>query len=280
MNSQSNDPITVADPLDAPPEGFLWELLPAHATALGGIRDQLPPEILGQVQFDVQTSVADYVRPPLRFKAQGSLKLEALGDFTQCPGGATEGYLISERLKIMLQSFDQEDVEFFPVEVELFKGGDCEEEEDELPPGGGPIVPGFWWMNHWRRFDVVDVRKSECVWGVNSGEFSDLDAAMAAVSEPARKQGFEPNLKRFRRLVFREPIAPEESLFGVRRLGWKRRFVSARLRAAIIRAGLVVRIKAVPLSPQAEHLLQATYAPPSGRLIDMLSYRNAGHEAL
>lgn len=258
------------EPIEQPPEGFLWELQGSHITPILGPVDSGSSTGLGHV-FDKPNfgSVAALVGGPVRFKAQDRMPARILGDYNKASGGYGAGAIVSRRFKELVESFSVKNVEFFPAEIEIFEdvplpppdeNGEVEDDGGLLT--GGRILSGFWWMNHWRALDV-DREKTEGLWHVGSQRFPSYAEALAARPSYAVSY-FQPPLGSWKRLVFSQPIEESEPLFGIKGTHGRKRYISNAFRAALIRGEFRVQIRPVPLTPEADQLYRTTYATRTG----------------
>jgi len=137
--------------------------------------------------------------------------------------GGSGQTLVSNEMKALVEGFAVPNTEFFPVKLVLRKGGMKDNDE---PWEDGVSVDGFWLMNSWNRLDVIDTEKSVVEW------------QKSFVGERA------PWITRWKRLVFTAAI--EEDLFGFVHHLRRRRFISTRLRDAILQKGLRCRVSSRP----------------------------------
>jgi len=82
----------------------------------------------------------------VRMKAHGTPA--EIGDYVEFNGGGLR--FVSGRLRALLESMGQRDVQFFPADIETGPNLNSPSRY-----GGGPKLENFWWMHHWRRLDLI-----------------------------------------------------------------------------------------------------------------------------
>ncbi len=137
-------------------------------------------------------------------------------------------------------------MEFFPAEIESGLPN-----KPETHVGGGPVLTDYWWMNHYRRLDLVDLPNSGIKW-------SDLGNAIPMMDRNVPWQ-------KWSNLLVRPPPAGE-SIFGVRRMRGHR-FVSAPFLEVLKREKVDVYAQAIalrndtPLWENRRALYEMSYNP-------------------
>ncbi len=134
-----------------------------------------------------------------------------------------EVLIVSQRLREAIEPW-LKDYEFFPAKVELW---------DHLtytPYGGGRQIDGFWWLNSWRRLDIVDWDKTE--------------AWRRGPIHPDSNYGHSPlKASAWQRLILRQPISPEEHFFGLAFFEGEHRYLSPQLHAHLVEQKFRIRFQ-------------------------------------
>jgi hypothetical protein len=128
------------------------------------------------------------------------------------------------------------DFEFFRLVVELGSRPD-----DPVSIGGGELVEGYWWLNSWRRLDVVDWEASDMAL------FSTPRSQYFRVGSPLRAT-------KWRRLVLKAPMPADEHLFGVAFVYGERRYISPELHQRLLKHEVRTHFRARFFSPPNDDL--------------------------
>lgn len=184
-----------------------------HLHGVGSSRERLKWQVANTISGQVPIPVL-YTAP---FTDRGDLRdLHAIGDTT----------LVSEKLRQCVEPF-LSDFEFLPAEIELSAPlPENSTDGQSVDNGGGAIVGGYWWLNTWRRLDIVD-------WS---------NSTFTPAHPPPRVQYADsPVLARsWTKLALKSPVPGNEHLYAL--LGFLPRnlFVSDFLRKEIRKRGLRV----------------------------------------
>jgi len=176
----------------------------------------------------------------VRMKAHGTPA--EIGDYVEFNGGGLR--FVSGRLRALLESMGQRDVQFFPADIETGPNLNSPSRY-----GGGPKLENFWWMHHWRRLDLIDYEASKIAWprwiGPPPPSFDDWH-----IDTSATRDFGAGNF-----LIIGTP--PEgEALYGIRRIT-RQRFITPELAAKIRDLGFKVSIQSIALTPSAEQRLNS-----------------------
>lgn len=116
------------------------------------------------------------------------------------------------------------DFEFIPAELELWNG------DPETDLGGGPIVDGYWWLNSWRRLDVVDWRNTEA-W-----LFDPFREGFSYPHTPVKATAFQD-------LALAQQIPTDEHFFGLLGVEGEHRYLSPALHAHLLNQNLRIKFE-------------------------------------
>lgn len=170
---------------------------------LHGVRD-----LKERIGRHLESSVGDQLSPPLLYQKLYRTK-ESLPDLL-CVS-MHETLIVSQRLRDAIEPW-LKDCEFIPVHVEL----SLADEDYEAPVGGGPIVENYWWLNSWRRLDIVDWDNSEI-------------QSFPAPTPGSTYDGSPVRYHVWRRLSLHKPPPPDEHFFGFAKIVGNERYLSPAL---------------------------------------------------
>lgn len=202
MTEQSLEPPYFIEFADKTPSRFM--------SVLRGVAGA-PEDLLWQVR----DSVSDIVPGPVWLCPQNT-SVATLPDVLK----ANEVLIVSQKARGAIEPW-LKDYEFIPTKLELFlprEGCDF---------GGGPVVEGYWWLNCWRRLDIVDWNKT--------------DAPRYGPKNPKSKYVNSPLVApTWRRLALKSSVGSDEHFFGLAGVEGERRYLSDALHAHLRGAGLRV----------------------------------------
>ena len=134
-----------------------------------------------------------------------------------------EVLIVSDRLREAIEPW-LKDYEFLPARVELW------DEQTSTPCGGGNQVDGFWWLNSWRRLDIVDWDNTEA-W------------RRGPIREDSNYRHSPLKASLWQRLVLRHPVPPDEHFFGLAFFEGEHRYLSPALHAHLVSQNLRIRFR-------------------------------------
>lgn len=173
------------------------------------------------LHFHMANSVSGMVSKPIRY-VTNYYRRTHLQDLLR----SNDVLVVSQRFREAVEPW-LKDYEFLPVELEL----SSHPAMDRV--GGGEIVQDYWWLNSWRRLDLIDQARSEVyerpMWKPESKYFH----------SPIRHKGW-------RKLIFAKPLPPDEHFFGLAEFPGEARYVSPELHKHLIDQKLRVNFYAQP----------------------------------
>ncbi len=134
-----------------------------------------------------------------------------------------EVLIVSDRLREAIEPW-LKDYEFFPAKVELW---------DDLtytPHGGGRQIEGFWWLNSWRRLDIVDWEKTE------ASRYGPFHRDSNYRHSPLKATAWQ-------RLALAGSISEGEHFFGLAGFRGEHRYLSAQLHAHLAEQPFRIRFQ-------------------------------------
>lgn len=161
-----------------------------------------------KLMYQTEDAISHIVSAPLLYQVLYS-SVESLPDLfcIQLP----QILIVSQRLRAAIEPW-LKDYEFIPTRIELSLADD----DDETPVGGGPIVENYWWLNSWRRLDIVDWNNSQISTGKLSEDTSYPTSPVRAAS-------------RWKRLALHTPPPADEHFFGLAHIMGSQRYLSRAL---------------------------------------------------
>lgn len=151
--------------------------------------------------WQVRDSVRDLVTEPILFRPRYQTPDE-LPDVVF----HNEQMIISHAMRTAMEPF-LKDHEFFSVRVELNANGELGH------VGGGEIIDGYWWLNCWRRLDLVD-------WERSSMNLYSLP------HPPSWYKNSPLRATKWNSLVLRTRIPADEHFFGIAYVEGEHRYLS------------------------------------------------------
>ena len=131
--------------------------------------------------------------------------------------------IVSQRLRETIEPW-LKDYEFLPAQIELWN------DLTHDPHGGGNLVSGYWWLNSWRRLDVVDWDKTE------ASRFGQLRKRFSYPRTPVKATAFQ-------KLILRSTIPSGEHFFGLFGVEGEHRYLSPQLHAHLVSQNLRIRFR-------------------------------------
>lgn len=178
------------------------------------------------LRWHLTQRVTGIVSAPLHYRTN-YLKEEYLQDLLQ----HNNMLVVSPRMREVIEPW-LKDYEFIPVNLELNGTNDLSNS------GGGTIVHGWWWLNSWRRLDLVDFERSRVEWH-----------SLERVSERYKKA--PPRATVFD-LVLHEPAPADEHFFGLTSVAGDEHYISEALHEEIVRQNLKVWFRPKFIKPNSE----------------------------
>lgn len=167
------------------------------------------------LHWQVRNSARDCVREPLLFRVRYQTPDELLDAMFH-----NDQLIVSTALRKAIEPW-LKDFEFFPVRVELNKSGRFGEE------GGGGFVEDYWWLNSWRRLDLVDWERS--------------DMSLYPLPHTTKTYAHSPlRAIKWRTLVLKHEPPEDEHFFGVAQVEGEQRYLSEALWHHLLACGLKV----------------------------------------
>jgi hypothetical protein len=99
--------------------------------------------------FHLIESAVDMVDNPIRLITQFK-KAAYIPDLFK----HNDMHLVSQKFRDLVEPY-LKDFEFLPATVELTNAPRCDYS------GGGAVIPGYYWLNCWRKLDIIDEERSE-----------------------------------------------------------------------------------------------------------------------
>ena len=134
--------------------------------------------------------------------------------------------IVSTKLREAIENWLQ-DYEFLPAKLELW---------DEAASGsdltGGPVIEGYWWLNCWRRLDIVDWHQTEASY------FGEFRPGFSYPHTPVRASAFQ-------RLALKHPVPEGEHFYGLLGIEGEQRYLSASLHKHLLACGLLLKFRPV-----------------------------------
>lgn len=163
--------------------------------------------------WQVRDSVRDCVQEPMLFRVRYRT-MEELSDAMF----HNDQLIVSDALRREIEPW-LKDYEFFKVRVELNESGKLGH------IGGGGFVEGYWWLNSWRRLDLVDWERS--------------DMSLYPLPLPSKTYAHSPlRAIKWNTLVLRRDPPKDEHFFGIAHVEGEQRYLSEALWHHLSGAGL------------------------------------------
>jgi hypothetical protein len=124
--------------------GYLIEF----GTQFSGMHPEGGNGAVEYVHWLLRQSVKDMVDNPIRMITQFK-KTEYIPDLFK----HNDMHLVSQKFRDLVEPH-LKDYEFLPMTVELTSSRSCKYS------GGGAVIPGYYWLNCWRRLDIIDEERS------------------------------------------------------------------------------------------------------------------------
>lgn len=172
------------------------------------------------LDWQLADSVRDRVNAPLDY-ASSYVGRDALPDVLQ----HNQVMVVSSRLREAIEPW-LKDYEFIPVNVRLSLS--LERDEDF---GAGEVIQNYWWLNSWRRLDIVDWYRSKMIASVTPGPESRYSRT------PIRAINWK-------QLFLKDGMPEGEHFFGLARVQSEWRFLSAELYEHLRRSRMKLRFNA------------------------------------
>lgn len=168
-----------------------------------------------RLDWQMRDSVADLVDTPIRYISTYTPAHHLPDIFRH-----NQVYVVSRRMRDVIEPW-LKDFEFLPVEIQLSAG------RRDKDWGKGPVLNDYWWLNSWRRLDIVDWLKSDMIPCLPPDEDS------PNFGSPARAISWK-------KLVLKNGALEGEHFFGLAFVAGERRYVSDELRRHLQGEGLRV----------------------------------------
>jgi hypothetical protein len=177
-----------------------------------------------ELLWHVRDSVRNLVHEPMLFRVRYRTK-EELSDAMF----HNDQLIVSDALRTVIEPW-LKDFEFFRVRVELNASGELGQE------GGGGFVEGYWWLNSWRRLDLVDWERS--------------DMSLYPLPLPSETYAHSPvRAIKWNSLVLRCELPDDEHFFGIAHIEGEQRYLSDALWRHLSSAGLRITFGARMFGP-------------------------------
>lgn len=207
------------------PEYFIMMMEPGVGARMSVLRGERDAHV--DLTWHVRDSIRDVVDSPLRLLSNYR-EGEELPDVF----GNGERIIVSTRVRDSVEGWLR-DYEFLPVEIEHCRT----DQYNDI--GGGSLVRGYWWLNSWRRLNVID-------WSC-----SDLVPAVLPLS-PSKYAQAPLKVNHWRRLVVRPEVLRGEHFFGVKFVRGAKRYLSPELHGHLLAQRFRLRFGAEWLGPPKE----------------------------
>lgn len=161
--------------------------------------------------YHLVDSVSHLVEAPMRYKVLYT-SADATPDLLT---GVNNGefHVMSQRLRESIEPW-LKDYEFIPTHVELSPTDGADEDSPQI--GGGAVLESYWWLNCWRRLDLVDWDASDISMGTPGADSSFAGSPVCAATN-------------WKRLALKAPPPEDEHFFGFAGIAGSRRYLSTAL---------------------------------------------------